>query len=135
MSQGVSTKARGLERLFEAWKQGRSRPIDFQELLDTGAISDTFESRLMELLDEVHHDPVALLNALEAQRLARWHSTNTDLIREKLLESGALAEGDPMDAADLEVRLRAALSQALESGLVGSSWIRRVVASLPDLRT
>lgn len=133
LSSCVATKVRGLKRLFEAWRQGRSRPIDFQELLDTGAISATFESRLAELFDEVHHDPVALLRALEAQRLARWHSTNTDLIREKLQDSGALAEGDPLDAAELEIRLRAALSQAIESGLVGTSWIRRVVASLPDL--
>lgn len=133
VSRCVSTKARGLDRLFEAWRPGRSRSIDIQELLDTGAISATFEARLAELLDEVNHDPVALLCALEAQRLAHWQSANTDLIREKLQASGALAEGDQLDAAELEVRLRAALSPEIESGIVGTSWIRRVVASLPDV--
>jgi len=129
----IHAAARGLEHLFEAWRLGRSRPIELPQILDTGAVSSIFETPITELLAEVGHDPVRLLEALDAGHLDRWRHANTETIRETLQAAGVLPEGDPLSAGDLEVRLRATLSQEIDTGLLDASWIRRIVASLPDL--
>ncbi len=122
-----------LQRLFTDWRQGRSKPIDIQDVLATGAVTSTFEPRLASLLVEVKNDPARLLDELKDGRIERWHSKNTQKMRDDFVERGILSDADLLGAAELEMRLTASMSDEIETGLFDREWIGRIVASLPDV--
>ena len=124
---------RALKRLFADWRQGRSRPIEMQDILDTGAVTTTFEPRLASLLVEVKNDPVRLLDELDDGQVERWFTKNTEKIRDDFMEKGILSVADRLSGPELEMRLIASMSDEIENGLFDRAWIRRIIASLPDL--
>ena len=122
-----------LQRLFADWRQGRSKPIEIQDVLDTDAVTPHFEPHVASLLVEVKNDPVRLLSGLEGGRIERWHSKNTQKMRDDFMEKGILSEADRLGADELELHLTASMHDAIETGLFDRAWIRRIVASLPDV--
>jgi len=84
---------------------------------------------------EVKNDPVRLLSGLEGGRIERWHSKNTQKMRDDFMDKGILSDADRLTGSDLEMRLTASMSDEIEAGLFDRTWIRRIVASLPDVPT
>ena len=103
------------------------------DVLATGAVTTTFEPRLAGLLVEVKNDPVRLLSGLEGGRIERWHGKNTQKIRDDFMEKGILSDALRLSGPDLEMRLTASMSDEIETGLFDRAWIRRIIASLPDV--
>ncbi|MEE8458742.1 MAG: AAA family ATPase [Phycisphaerales bacterium] len=122
-----------LPRLFTNWKLGRAKPIEMQDVMATEAVSPTFKPHLANLLMEVKNDPRRLLDGLEDRQVERWQSKNTQKMHDDFMERGILSNAEQLGAAELELRFTASLRAVLDEGLFDQEWIRRIVASLPEL--
>ena len=122
-----------LQRVFADWRQGRSKPIEIQDVLDTDAVTPRFEQQVASLLVEVKNDPARLLSGLEGGRIEHWHRKNTQKMRDAFVEQGFLSDADQLSADELELHLTASMHGAIETGLFDPEWIRRIIASLPDI--
>lgn len=93
--------------ILDDWRTRHHRPVDAAALAAFGQITDTFMPRVVELLDEVGGQPVALLEALREGQVSRFRSDTCDALEQWLGEnrylsarSGAL----PISAAELARR-------------------------------
>lgn len=125
-SIGLALRARvaALEATLQAWRHGRSRPVAWQQLVDSKAISATFLDQAREIW-EAGPDPIRVIDAIGA--LPRFRSANRDRLYEHLVETGALAVGEPLDGDVIERRAIEAATQVGGRVVVGDvgSFVRR----------
>ncbi len=123
---------------FEAWQEGRARPVDIEALRQSGIVSDVFIERVVAIVGETKGDGRRLLEAVGSLR--NFRKEKLEETREWLLERGHLSEEPPPDASALERRVaKALLFDAIEpaSGqeealLAARSLARSLQAGLPS---
>jgi uncharacterized protein YhaN len=106
--------AGAMERLLQARRIGRGRPVDREALERSGAISQVFMGRVEEKRQEVNGDPERLLAAVDG--LPRFRDDALAAFREFLEREGYLDSREPLEEARVRVELLAALAPDLRAG-------------------
>jgi hypothetical protein len=106
--------AGAMERLLQARRVGRGRPVDREALERSGAISDRFMDRVEEKRQEVNGDPERLLAAVDG--LPRFRDDALAAFREFLEREGYLDGRKPLEESHVRVELLAALAPDLRAG-------------------
>ena len=97
----------------ELWKQGRGRPVDRDDLENSGALSDRFLNDVVAIAKELDGNPETLLTMLETNkdpRLKGFRRSSADNLELYLRENGYL-DDRPILQED-ELRLRALTTPA-----------------------
>lgn len=123
---------RALEDAFREWSRGRTRPVDRQALMDSGAVSDNFIDILTEHTRRLSGDAAALIAALENREVPRWQNKNTEILREYFREHGYLSDEIPLTVDQIRTHVLAASSTDINNGLLPTSLIERILRSLPN---
>lgn len=88
--------------------QGRSKPVGVTEILDSGAVTEAYHDRVMDVLrDSCQGNPVQLLEALRNKAVSGFRSASTDKLEAYFQEKGYLPDGDPIPDDLLQSRLAA----------------------------
>lgn len=110
----------GLRRLsvaarvwFEAWQEGRGRPVDAGALERSGIVSEVFIDRVLDIVRKTEGDARRLLDAMGSLR--NFRKDRLEEMRQWLFEQGHLTDMPPIDESALEGRVaRALLDQTLD---------------------
>lgn len=120
--------ARGeaLEQTLQALRVGRGRPVSWEVVQASGAITSSFEDRVRALLPTHGHDASCLLAAVE--ELPRFRASRVDSLREHLLETGHLDPRQPLDEEAVVERVLVGLRPRLERDELRIPEVRQTVA-------
>jgi len=127
----VRARAQAIQAAVEFWKIGRGRPVDREVLLESQAVSDLFIDQVSELADRCNGQARQVLKALEARRVPRWRTDNTDALRRYFEQHGYLSHESILTSDQIYVRLIGVMQTAIQRGWVTTGWLQRVVAQLP----
>ncbi|MFW5817093.1 MAG: hypothetical protein ACOCWV_01020 [Planctomycetota bacterium] len=123
-------RAHAIERACRLWRQGRGQPVNRAALEDSGAVSEKFIDEVSALANQLGGSAADLLEALKDRQVARWHSSNTDKLREFFLENGYLDEEPILAADEIIARLVGQFAGDLQAGTIRRSWLRMTIESL-----
>jgi len=107
---GAARAADVASGLVRAWRRGRARPLTTQDLLDSGAVSDSFIDGLASLNRDLEGQARALLDAIDARqddRVKGFRASKADDLRAYFERNSLLPSEPTLARAEL-------LSKALE---------------------
>lgn len=94
----------------ELMRHGRDKPLGISQLPTNDIISDTFEPRIIALLEEVKGNPSHFIQALKDKRLKGFRKT--DDLEAWLIENGFITEHEPYSDEEIKTQLTAWLSNS-----------------------
>jgi|GEM_PF-5333417 len=106
--------ARVVSGLVLAWRKGRARPVTTEDLIDSGAVSDAFLKRLIELNNTHNGSALELLRALESGATRGFRASKIDQLRDSLAARGLLPSTTRSSRAEI-------LHHALQGVVMGTS--------------
>lgn len=95
------------ERVLEAWRVGRARPVPRSVLAESGAVSATMQERAETVLEACQHDGAAFLAALAAGKVPRFRQDKTNQLQAYLELEGFLDGRPTLDDDALVDHVRA----------------------------
>jgi len=126
---GASLKARAaaVRAWRKAWHVGRGRRVTSAALEDSGAVSNTFMEHVTALNDQLDGDGAALVEALRAGEVKRFHTQKADALEAYLQAEGYLDPSPRLDPAEIRTRVLMAVAEPLKEGVVTREAIDRVL--------
>ena len=126
----IRAKAAALEAFAAAWRQGRGKPLSRRAIMDSDAVSETFQKKIIAVAEAVDWNAEALLEKLEAGEVLRF-GKKAEALREDLESRGFLTE-EEMALSFEEMRGRAlrAAQGDLESGVITVDGVDRMLHRL-----
>ncbi|UYV12880.1 MAG: AAA family ATPase [Phycisphaera sp.] len=97
-------------RLIEAWRQGRARPVETADLVESNAVSDTYLDRVVELNSSLGGSARALMDAIESGGVKGFRANKSEQLRDWLGARGLLPVVPPEPRAEV---LRRALGDLI----------------------
>jgi hypothetical protein len=131
-AERISALADVAEAFFDAWRVGRSRPID-TGVLRNAELSDIWIDKLESLLEELGGDPARLLDALEKREDERTKGFRTrvlEKLRAYLIQHGYLDEREPLDEAAIHSRVQVAVAVHVHKGVIRAETVAARVHEL-----
>ena len=129
----ATAAAHVIETACNAWRIGRGKPVSIEVFVNSGYVSDKFLDELGEISRTVNGDARQILDALESRRVNRWHSKNTDGLRDFFEEQGHLTnETPPLSTGDIRSRAMAACPDALRAGILNQEFYDRLVGAITN---
>jgi hypothetical protein len=98
----MKIKVQLLEDFQALYRHGRSRKVDMDILIDSGAINDTFKKEVKEKLELAGGDPVKLINDMPSG----FRKRNRELLETYLIEKGYIHEGKPSTLKEIEPKIQ-----------------------------
>ncbi|MBE0566847.1 MAG: hypothetical protein IH621_12855, partial [Krumholzibacteria bacterium] len=135
--QGRLARSLGvLQALLAAWRVGRPRPVEIADIDQSGAVSEVFRPRVLELLKETGWDAARILAAAAAGGIPNFRRNKLEALREHLADAGCLDERPPLGTDELvtEVLLRLAAApqtQARTSLEEVRALVLRLLGAMP----
>jgi exonuclease SbcC len=111
--------------LLEAWRIGRGRPLEREALERCGAVTDVFLERVWDLAVRLGGDAKALLAALEAGEVKRFHSRKIEELARFLEQERYLDPSEVLAEDAVYDRVLKAAAPSVEAGLIEASDVRR----------
>jgi hypothetical protein len=96
---------RALETFVEAWQVGRGAYVDRQVIEATDAVTENFVDEVADLAKELNGDGEELVEALRAGEVSRFRRNKADELETYLTESGHIDPVDPLEPAEVRVRV------------------------------
>ncbi|MGM0588031.1 MAG: AAA family ATPase [Bacteroidota bacterium] len=121
--------AGAIEEYLKLRQMGQPKPVDALVLSDSGAITETFWDAVVEKLEEVDHDPQALLQALENGEVSRFQSAKREELELYLEQQGYLPNRELLTAAERETRLKEYLALHPEAD---AAHVQRIIMRLEN---
>lgn len=114
------------------WRQGRGRPVTWQDVEASGSIGPSFEDRVRELLAQVGRSPAAFLEAVRS--IKGFRANQAEKLQAHLEGIGCLATEPPLADTELVERTLRAASDAVEalgydSAAAQLDWLLELVRS------
>lgn len=106
-SQEIDSRVSLLEVFCEAWNRGRSRAIDRDVLVESGAVSPRYLDDVVTIARELNGDPEKLLAALRERndnRLRGFRQNSADALEGYLSDHRYLDGRQVLDVSDLTLR-------------------------------
>jgi energy-coupling factor transporter ATP-binding protein EcfA2 len=126
----LKARAAAIQAWRKAWRVGRGRRVTSAALEDSGAVSETFRKRVAALNDELDGDAEALLKALRAGAVKRFHMQKVDALEAYLQAEGYLDPSPRLAPAEIRARVLMAVAAPLKEGVVTREAIDRVLRRL-----
>ncbi|MFO7607863.1 MAG: hypothetical protein R6X35_01515, partial [Candidatus Krumholzibacteriia bacterium] len=124
-----------LPAFMAAWRIGRPKAVTVADVDDSGAVSDGFRPRVLEVLAESGWRAERFLAAAADGAILRFQSRKLDELRGHLAEAGCLDERTPLSADELvtEVLLRTASpdAEARTSAEEVRALVHRLLRAVP----
>src|SRR5690606_334619 len=127
----IRAAARALEVALELARVGRGRPVDRDAIEASGAVTETFLPRVLDLLEEVEGDAARLIRAIEGGALPRFRTDARERLREFLEERGYIDTAEPIEPDEIRARVLAEVALEIEDGLLTVAQVDRILAQLP----
>lgn len=109
------------------WRRGRGRPVDRIALEQSDIVSDKFIDRVTDLAESVDEDGKALVQALRAGQVSRFHTSKIDDLERWLAEQGYTEQEEILSE---EERRRLTLQQAMSTESADTEDVNRVITWL-----
>ena len=130
-SREIESRLSLLEVFCEAWNQGRSRGVDRDVLVQSGALSDRYLDDVVAIARELGGDPEKLLAALREKndnRLRGFRRSNADDLEGHLRDNGYLDDRPVLGESELKLRALTRppaneLPDGVASNLLSRWWI------------
>ncbi|NBB85158.1 MAG: AAA family ATPase [Bacteroidetes bacterium] len=123
----LTARAAAVRAWRKAWRVGRGRRVTPTALEDSGAVSETFMKRVAALNDRLCGDGAALVAALQAGEVKRFHTQKADELEAYLQAEGYLDPSPRLDADEIRTRVLMAVAEPLKEGVVTREGIDRVL--------
>lgn len=120
----MKNKIRILEDFQALYRQGRSKRIDMDTLLDSGAVTPNFRDPVKEKLDLAEGDPVRLLNDLPPG----FRTKNKEALESYLVNYGYINEGKPLTKEEIKPRILAASAQLKLEAKEAEDFLNSIIA-------
>ena len=128
----MEQKAGLLKRFSELYRRGRSRRVDRETLINSGAVSGSHIDRVAEKLDELNNDPQKLLAALINREVPRFMESKIDELEQFFLSGGYIDGQQPLTADTILLHINAYIS-TLELELSdGIAFLKAIVDFFPQ---
>lgn len=126
----VAARARCLEVLCRAWREGRGRPVDRGVLLESGVVSETFIDEVADLAAELGGSARELVEALRERQVKSFRTAKIDELEVYLEEEGFLDAGRPLTGPELRARALDALGTELAAGHLDTGVVDELLAQM-----
>ena len=123
--QRLGQRCRAVRAWIDLWCQGRGRPLDRGMLEECGAVSNVFIERTAALAEQLQGDGEALVRALRAGQLPRFHGNKVDDLERWLDDEGYTDDRGRLGADE---RRRLTLQRAAPGTEAGADDVNRVVS-------
>ena len=123
----LKARAAAVQAWRTAWRVGRGRRVTSAALEDSGAVSDTFMEHVTDLNDQLDGDGAALVEALRAGEVKRFHTQKADELEAYLQAEGYLDPSPRLDPAEIRARVLMAVAEPLTEGVVTREGIDHVL--------
>ncbi len=110
----VVRACRMARRLVRAWRRGRARPVTTRDIVASGAVSPTYEARVVELNDQAAGSARKLIDALSRGEAKGFRSNKIEQLQAYFEQEGLLPDGAPLSRAEV-------LAEALRGEVIGTS--------------
>jgi len=117
---------------IEAWSRGRGKPVDRAALLQSGAVSETFNDRVAAMNQSVGGDARALIEELENHPLPRFQAARREQLREYLIGEGYLDERERLEPGQILEQVGVAAFRDLEEGRISQAQLEMLVNAVTD---
>jgi len=121
-----------IEAACEAWRIGRGKDVDREALQESGCISASFMDAVSELGVRVGNRAEGVIRGLKSGEIMRWRQANTEKLRIYFESNGYLSSDEPLQAADIRVRILASVADAFRDGSISEMTVDRIIGSLPN---
>ncbi|NOZ95500.1 MAG: hypothetical protein GXP47_12305, partial [Acidobacteria bacterium] len=125
-----------LEAALDLYRQGRGRPVKWQDVAASEAVSPTFEEAVKGLVETEGRDPRAFLDAVGALR--GFRRAKLDQLEAHLEAGGILPADSPLTDGAIALEAAARCRAALEAAGLGTGdathYVRRLLTLLNGSR-
>ncbi len=104
----LDARALVLDEYCVAWQEGRGRQVPWEVIEASGAVSNTFQERVAELLDELDGNGgefVRLLKTRNDPRVQGFRAASAEAIEKALIEGGFIDEREILGESDVLTRV------------------------------
>jgi hypothetical protein len=115
---GWSLRLGLLREVGRLWRIGRGRPVGWDDVMASGAVSPIYEERMRGLLAEHARAARSFLDSLRSGALERFRKDKIDMLEATLRERGCLVDDEPLAQDEI---VRRALATGGDAGFV--EWI------------
>ena len=123
----IEARADAVEAFFNACRVGRGRPVTARVIEQSGAVSDTFFDRVVQLCDELEGDGEALVAGLLEGKVKRFRDNKAEELEEYLVKQGYIDEVERLSDDEIWEGVLAAVADALGRGVVDVEGVKRVI--------
>lgn len=117
-----------LAHLFRLRKIGQGKPVDRNDLLDSGAVSDRFIDQVSALAQDLKGDGRALVEAVSG--VARFRENKLRDLEEFLISEGFIDARPPISLEQARTRALALHAAEIHSGLLNIATLERLLAEI-----
>ncbi len=123
-------RAKALTAAIEGWRIGRGRSVDGAVIVDSGAITETFRDRVVQLLLTLNGDAEALVSSLRNRSVSGFRTAAAEQLRDYFIENGYLSTSTPLRIDEIRVRVVAAVSEDLAARRIDQDNIDELIGSI-----
>ena len=131
VTRRAAARADLLEATLDLWSVGRGRPVTWDEVEQSGAISPTFTDRVKEVLSRQADDPRQFMD--EVRGLKRFHTKASEQLEEHLELAMVLDNRERIEPGLIAQRAVARLATATEEGPLTAEEATAYVLGILDL--
>jgi uncharacterized protein YhaN len=103
-----------LESFCKHWRKGRGEPVPADAILQTDAVSDTFESDVLDLVDTYEGNAEDILSALRNGEVKRFRSDKIEQLKTEWLDQQYIDKREPLEDDDILNRVMTDLTEKLD---------------------
>lgn len=108
--KSLKSKILVFDRFKEMYSLGRSRKINREILVQSGAVTDVYLDKMSELLHTTNYDAKIFLDALDAGAIKGFRANKKEELRTYLLENNYISTASPYDEEDIRIKISALIS-------------------------
>jgi hypothetical protein len=115
------------ERVVEAWRVGRARPLEMAVIDVSGVVTPKMRPRVAEVLEEAKGDAGTFMEALNQGAVRNFRSDKKILLQETLEQESFLPRREPFDDAALVQQVRSQIAGQTHLDSLNASEIRQQI--------
>jgi uncharacterized protein YhaN len=120
--------ARTIGEASRLWRLGRGRPVDGEQLRNSGIFSERFLDRVCQLADTCEGDAESLLAELEQGAVPRLRRDTCQKLGEFLVDAGHLDPSTPLTPEQIQVKTYAFAARFIADGILQTTDLANILS-------
>jgi hypothetical protein len=129
-AERVQVMAKLCAAIREGARYGNGMPATAATLHASGAISNNYSDRCLELLDACDGDAAGFVARLKGKAIAGFRADKLEQLEHYFRDNGHIVDGEALEADALAHRVRIELSPELERGIISPDDLDRLILDL-----